>query len=364
MDARTKTIERALSVTALGLLLIGCFVVLRPFLSALMWAIILCFATWPVYERLHRVLGRGRTRAATLMTLLIALVLLLPFVIIGLSMADNVQDFAGATRRLLENGLPGPPAWVERVPLVGAKARTYWQGLAGDTARLRAEINRVVEPAATWLLVAGVRLVRGLADLAMSLLIAFFIYRNGPSAANQLTLAIKRLGGDEAGRLLDLASATVRSVVYGILGTALAQGTVAGIGLAIAGVPRAGLLALLTFFLSVVPVGPPMVWVPATCWLFWQGSVGWGIFMAVWGLLVSSIDNVIKPLIIKRGMEIPFILILFGVLGGALTFGFIGLFIGPTLLAVGFRLLGQWNAGGRSLASTSTGSAPAGSRID
>jgi predicted PurR-regulated permease PerM len=131
-------------------------------------------------------------------------------------------------------------------------------------------------------------------------------------------------------------------VVYGILGTALVQAVVAGIGFLIAGVPGAGLLAMLTFFLSAVPVGPPLVWLPAALWLFHQGSTGWGIFMLIWGMGVSSLDNFVKPWLISQGSDMPFLLIFFGVIGGALAFGFIGVFIGPTLLAVGYRLVQEW----------------------
>jgi len=340
-----RTIEQILAAVVLGLLLIGCFVILRPFVSALLWAIVLCFATWPVFGRLVRLLGGRRTLAAVCMTVLAALVLLGPFIVIGISLADNVKDAAEASRRVLQVGLPGPPHWIERVPLAGSRMRAYWQGLAGDAPKLRSEIDRHIEPVRTWLLLGAVQLVRGLAELGLSLLIGFFLFRDGPAAANRLTRALERLAGDQAPQLLDLAGNTVRGVVYGILGTALAQSIVASIGFVIAGVPRAGLLTLLTFFLSVVPIGPPLVWIPATIWLFYHGSVGWGIFMALWGVLVSSIDNVIKPMIISHGSRIPFILILFGVLGGAIAFGFIGVFIGPTLLAVGFRLIEQWIAG-------------------
>src|SRR5438045_5453912 len=144
--------------------------------------------------------------------------------------------------------------------------------------------------------------------------------------------------------LLEIAGNTVRGVVYGILGTGLVQAVMAGIGFFIAGVPGAALLALLTFFLSVVPVGPPLVWIPAALWLFHQGSTGWGIFMLVWGMLVSSVDNVVKPWLISQGSDLQFLLILFGFLGGPLMFGFIGVFIGPTLLAVGYRLFTEWVA--------------------
>ena len=158
----------------------------------------------------------------------------------------------------------------------------------------------------------------------------------------RLTNSVQRIGGERGTHLLEIAAATVRGVVYGILGTGLVQALMAGIGFFIAGVPGAALLALLTFFLSVVPVGPPLVWIPAALWLFHQGSTGWGIFMLVWGVLVSSVDNVVKPWLISQGSDLPFILIFFGVLGGALMFGFIGVFIGPTLLAVGYRLVEEW----------------------
>lgn len=240
--------------------------------------------------------------------------------------------------------MPGSPAWLERIPLAGGLIQTFWQELVGDSARLNALLRQAIEPATGWLLVAVMALAGGVAELAMSVLIGFFLYRDGLSVVGRLTAAGERLAGEEARRLLDLGAATIRGVVYGILGTALAQGTLAGIGLAIAGVPRAALLALLTFFLSVVPAGPPLVWIPATIWLFYQGSIGWGIFMFLWGLLISSVDNVIKPMIISQGSQISFLLILLGVLGGAMAFGFIGVFIGPTLLAVGFRLLEGWIA--------------------
>jgi predicted PurR-regulated permease PerM len=337
-----RSIERILAAVVLGLLLIGCFVVLRPFLSALLWAIVLCFATWPVYGRLLKLLRGRRTLAALAMTALVALVLLVPFLVIGISLADEIKGAAEATTHVLQVGLPGPPRWVERIPLAGAKVSAYWQSLTGDAPKLRAELARHIEPVRTWLMVGAVHLVGGLTELGISLLIGFFLFRDGLAAANRLTRALQRLAGSQAAQLLELAGNTVRGVVYGILGTALAQAIVAGIGFVIAGVPRAGLLTLLTFFLSVVPMGPPLVWVPATIWLFYHGSLGWGIFMACWGVMVSSIDNVIKPMLISQGSQIPFVLILFGVLGGAIAFGFIGVFIGPTLLAVGFRLLEQW----------------------
>jgi predicted PurR-regulated permease PerM len=182
----------------------------------------------------------------------------------------------------------------------------------------------------------------GLVQLALSIFIAFFLFRDGVAIGQRVTAAVERIGGERGMHLLEVAGNTVRGVVYGILGTGLVQALMAGIGFLIAGVPGAALLALLTFFLSVVPVGPPLVWLPAALWLFYQGKTGWGIFLLVWGVIVSSVDNVVKPWLISQGSDLPFILIFFGVLGGALVFGFIGVFIGPTLLAVGYRMVEEW----------------------
>jgi predicted PurR-regulated permease PerM len=183
----------------------------------------------------------------------------------------------------------------------------------------------------------------------LSIFIAFFLFRDGVSVAKRLNNVVERIGGERGEHLLIIAGKTVRGVVYGILGTALVQAVMAGIGFVIAGVPGAALLALLTFFSSVVPVvGTALTWLPAALWLFHQGSTGWGIFMLIWGLLVANVDNVVKPWLISQGSDLPFILILFGVLGGALAFGFIGVFLGPTLLAVGFRLVEEWIATNRA----------------
>jgi len=190
--------------------------------------------------------------------------------------------------------------------------------------------------------------------LALSIFIAFFLFREGIQVGKRLTAAIERIGGERGAHLLIVAGKTVRGVVYGILGTALAQAVMAGVGFLIAGVPGAALLALLTFFSSVIPVvGTALIWLPAAIWLFHTGSTGWGIFMLIWGFGVGNLDNIVKPWLISQGSDMPFILIFFGVLGGALTFGFIGVFLGPTLLAVGYRLVEEWSSGAHEASDAS-----------
>jgi predicted PurR-regulated permease PerM len=345
----TTRLEENLGWIVLALLLLGCAQVLRPFTSALLWAAVLCFSSWPIYRRLLRVLGNRRTLAALAMSAGMILIILLPFVIIGATLADNVKQLTVATRGWIAEGPPAPPAWLAKVPVVGPQAREYWQNLESDSEKLWAEAQKFIEPVSSWLLVAGFALGKGVLELALSIFISFFLFRDGLSAAERVTTAVERIGGERGRHLLTVAGNTVRGVVYGILGTALVQAIVAGIGYGIAGVPGAALLALLTFFVSVVPIlGTTLVWLPAALWLFHQGANGWGLFMLIWGAGVANIDNVLKPWLISQGSQMPFILIFFGVLGGAAAFGFIGVFLGPTLLAVGFRLIEEWVAVNRA----------------
>jgi len=345
MNELRSKLEQNIGWAVLLALAFGCLVVLRPFVSALLWAVVLCFSSWPLYRHLLRLLGNRATLAASLMTLAMVLVLLLPFVIVGTTLASNIKELSSATRDWIQGGPPDPPAWLEKLPVIGEKATTYWQSLAQDTAKLWTEAQGWIERVSKWLLKAGLALGGGLLELTLSIFIAFFLFRHGTSLAQRLSTSVERIGGDRGQYLLMVAGKTVRGVVYGILGTALAQAVVAGIGFLIAGVPGVAFLALLTFFASVVPVlGTALVWGPAAFWLFNQGSTGWAIFMVVWGVGVANMDNVIKPWLISQGSNLPFILIFFGVLGGAVAFGFIGVFLGPTLLAVGFRLIEEWSA--------------------
>ncbi len=196
-----------------------------------------------------------------------------------------------------------------------------------------------------WLFARGLDVGQGIFQLSLSVFISFFFYRDGAVVVEKFHDVAKRIVGDRTHHLLGVVGGTVKGVVYGILGTAIAQGILAGIGLWIAGVPLPLLLGLLTFFLSLIPMGPPLVWAPATVWLIYHGRVGWGVFLGIWGLLViSGIDNLLKPYLISRGSKLPFALVFLGVLGGMIAFGFIGIFLGPTLLAVGYSLIQEWSA--------------------
>jgi len=254
---------------------------MRQFISALLWAAVLCFCLWPVHRRLLIRVGNRRTLAALLTTLAVALFLVLPFVTIAVTLSGDVGDLARATQKWIDSGPPDAPSWLERIPLVGDRAKSMWQEFADDRAKLGQMAKKLIQPASAWLLGAGLAIGRGVVEVGLSVFLAFFLFRDGAALTSRLTAGLGRVAGERGRHLLVVAGSTVRGVVYGILGTAIVQGGMAGIGFVIAGVPGAALLGLLTFFLSVVPAGPTLVWLPVTIWLFQQGSTGWAIFMLV-----------------------------------------------------------------------------------
>lgn len=336
----TDEILAALSLILLG---VGCALVLWPFLTAMIWAAILVSTSWPAFMRVDKRLGGRRLLAASLMTLLVTCALLAPILVVALGLADNISELANAITALVDQGLPDAPEWLLGIPWIGVLIHDHWQPLAHDGARLVEALKQFAEPAQTLALAGGRAMGKGVIDMALSVFLAFFFFLYGETLAARLRVTLEHLAGGRAMYLLNIARGTVTGVIYGILGTGLAQGMLAAIGFAIAGVPAAALLGVATFFLSVMPVGPPLVWGGAAIWLFQQGQPGWAVFVALWGFfLVSTVDNIIKPFIISRGAQMPFAIVFLGVLGGVLAFGVIGAFLGPTLLAVGYRLAIEW----------------------
>jgi predicted PurR-regulated permease PerM len=327
------------AIVVLGLL---CLIVLRPFISAALWAVILCFTTWPLFLRLEAMLGGRRTLSALIATLLLAAIIVVPVMILGATLADNLSSLIKASQKLIVQGPPGPPDWVAGIPLIGSRVNDYWNYLDQSSSVRLQELARLLPAAKIVVRWGGNAIAAGVFQIALSLLIAFFFYRDGHAAATQLHAALRRIAGERGDRLLELAGATIRAVVYGVLGTALLQGVVAAIGFAIAGVPGSVSLGFATFILSFLPGGPLIVAAPAAFWLYREGSMAWAIFMMVWGLMVGMLDNIVKPLLISRGGSTPMILVMLGVLGGALAFGVIGMFLGPTLVALGYSLFEQW----------------------
>ncbi len=335
--------DQLLPLVALALLAAGCGLVLWPFLTSLLWAVILASTSWGVLLWLDRLFGGRRALAASVMTLLVTVILLGPVLAVAVALSDDVAALGRAATSLVKDGLPQPPAWLADLPLIGGAIQGYWQQFVHDGQRLMAELSRLAAAAQSGALALGRLVGQGVLDIGFSVFLAFFFFLHGEVLAARLRAALTHLTGERANYLLGIARGTVTGVIFGVLGTALTQGVLAALGFAVAAVPGAVLLGVLTFFLSVVPVGPPLVWGGAAAWLFQQGQPGWAIFVAAWGFfVVSMVDNIIKPFIISRGANLPFAIVLLGVLGGVLAFGVIGAFLGPTFLAVGYRLLTEW----------------------
>lgn len=338
-----KRVEQVVQIAAIVLLVVGCLLVLQPFLGALLAAAILCFSTWPVYRFIERLTGQRGWLAALAMTLLILLVLVVPLALIALSFRDDVPRLLENARELFANGVPGPPEWVARIPLVGGQLDTYWREFAESRDQFAEALKRFSQPVREILVKTGLIIAEGVLQFTLIAFIAYFFYRDGAALVEALRNALNRVAGDLTERLLGIVGGTINGVVYGIVGTGLAQALVALIGYLVAGVPGAVMLASLTFILSIIPAGPALIWVGAAIWLGYGGHTGWAIFMVVWGFFViSGIDNIVKPLLISRGASMPFVLVLLGVFGGVIAFGFVGIFLGPTLLAVGYNLVRRW----------------------
>ena len=338
------TTERIMMALLLGAVAAGCILVLQPFFSAILWAAILVFATWPVFVRIRSHVGRFP--AAILMTIMTALLVVLP---LGLVASAGVADAPGvvhAAMGLAAIGLPEPPRWIARVPLVGHQVTETLHRWSVDLGQVGATVQPYIGTIAERILAVLVQIASGLLQLVLALFIGFFFWISGDALGGTLSAIIRRITGAYADRLLGVAGSTVRGTVYGILGTAIVQGILTGIGFTIAGVPSPVLFGGIAAFVAVLPIGAPLVWIPAAIWLAMSHHLGWGIFLAAWGVLaISGADHVIRPVFIARGAQLPYLLALLGVLGGVLAFGGLGIFLGPVLLGLGFTLVVEFASG-------------------
>ena len=331
-------------LAAVVIVAVGCWQVLHPFIPALLFAAVACASSWPLHRRIRQALGGRPAWSALAMTSLLVVLVIGPCTVLALSLADDVTALVDSAKALLDHGPFLPPDWLKDVPLVGDLLVAYWQRVAASREEVAALVKSLMEPARSLLLGTGKAVGAGLIQLTFAAFIAFFFYRDGEALVGAARRVLEKLAGHLGDELLATIDSTVTGVVHGIFGTALAQALVAMVGFLIAGVPGALALGALTFLFSMVPVGPPLVWGGAALWLAGHGEVGWAIFMVAYGLLaISSIDNFIKPYLISRSSSLPLLLIVFGVFGGIVAFGFIGIFIGPPMLAVGLTLVKLWS---------------------
>ena len=340
---------------------VGCFLVLRPFLSALLWAAIIVYSTWPAFRLLRERAGLSAGWAAGAMVALEFLLIGLPLFFAAPGRLEDVEGLRASFEAFLNQGMPGASDWLARLPLVGPYLASWTAGLdfgVSSLVGMAQPYAGTVAQAALSLLLA---VLSGIAEVFLAIFFAFFLYRDGVAIAAWSESTLTRLAGPRARRFLGLTGDVTRGVVFGLLGTAIVQGVMTTFGLWLAGVPRPVLLGVVAGVISILPVGAPIVWIPATLWLFSEGRTYPAIFLALYGTFgISSADNVIRPWLISRGADLPLLLTLLGALGGVFAFGFLGLFLGPVLLAVGYTLLKDWAKGAATEEAAAEGALPPG----
>jgi predicted PurR-regulated permease PerM len=329
-------------IAILGLLLLSLWI-LSPFFTAIIWALMIVVACWPIMLKLQGWLHGRRALAVTAMTLAMLLVFIVPLALAVSTIVDNVDTIVRFARDVSSFEVPPAPAWLAQLPLVGAQLTAAWEALrAAGLASVVQSIAPYAGKGAQVIAAQAGNLGVLLAHFLLTVIISAVMFAQGEEGAHRLIVLAQRVGGDRGEEAVRLAGAAIRGVAMGVVVTALLQTIAAGIGLAIAGIPFAGLLTAVVLILCIAQIGVGPVLIPAVIWLFWTGDTGWGIFLAVWSVVVLTMDNFIRPILIRRGADLPLLLIFAGVIGGLLSMGLVGLFVGPVVLAVTWRLFEAW----------------------
>ena len=342
-EPRPDLARTTLGVLFIGGLIVAAFWVLRPFIGPAIWATTIVVATWPLLLRLQRRLWNRRALAVLTMTLVLLLCFVVPVTLAIATLIVNADQIVAAGKQLSHIHMPTAPEWLASLPMVGPKIAVFWQenvalGLEGLLARLQPYAGNLTR----WILSevgsVGLLLAQGLVIVVLAAL----MYSQGETAARALVRTGRRLGGVHGEATVVLAGQAIRGVALGVGVTAVVQSVLGGVGLAVAGVPFAGLLTVLMFVFCLAQLGPMLVLVPATVWLYWSGENAWGSFLLVVTLIDGTLDNFLRPWLIRMGADLPLLLIFGGVIGGLLAFGLVGIFVGPVVLAVAYTLLGAW----------------------
>ncbi len=330
-----------LSVLFLSLMIVACLWIVRPFILGFAWAGTVVIVTWPVLIRLQRLLFGRRSLAVLVMTLLLFLLFIIPIALLVNSMVDSGVPLI----RSVSSGEMTLPDlnWLNSIPVVGTRLYTGWHNLLDmGGAAIMAKIRPYIGTTTTWFVGQAAHIGRFMMHCGLMLLFSALLYWQGERVARGIRHFATRLAATRGDAAVVLAAQAIRAVALGVVVTALVQAVLGGIGLAISGVPYATILTVVMLFSCLIQLGPLPVLVPSIIWLYWSGDTTWGTVLLVISCVVGTIDNVLRPLLIRMGADLPMILILSGVIGGLIAFGMIGLFIGPVLLAVSWRLFDAW----------------------
>jgi predicted PurR-regulated permease PerM len=334
-----------LAVLSLAGLIVATVWIIGPFLPSTIWAATLVISTWPILLRVQKAFGGRRGPAVAVMTLLLLAIVVAPFGSAVSTIVKNSDRIKTMATAVTSFEIPPTPAWVSTVPVIGETISETWDHVASAGANaLIVEAGPYVGRITQYFVAAVGSLGTFFVQLLLTIVVASILYSNGDRGAAMARRFGHRLAGERGEQVVLLVGQAIRGVALGVVVTALVQSVLGGIALAVAGVPFAGVLTAVMFMLCIVQIGPLLVLLPAVIWLYYTGTLGWTIFLLISGVFVVSMDNVLRPLLIRRGADLPMLLILVGVIGGLMAFGLIGVFVGPAMLAVTYTLLLAWLA--------------------
>ncbi len=342
-EPRQDLTRTTLAVLFIGALIAASFWVLRPFLLATVWAMTLVIATWPLMLQVQRAAGNRRGPAVLVMTLALLLTLIVPFWLAISTIVANIDQIHYLLRTVLTLRVPAPPVWLGGVPLVGEAATEAWgQVTSAGVSDLAPKLAPYAGNVTEWIAAAAGGLGEMFVQFLLTVAVAAIMYSNGEHAAAMVIRFGHRLSGERGEATVRLAGQAIRSVALGVVVTALAQSGLGGIGLAVVGVPFAAVLTALMFVLCLAQIGASVVLVPAIAWMYYIGDSLWATVLVVFTIAATILDSVLRPMLIRRGANLPMLLILAGVIGGLMAMGLLGIFIGPTVLAIAYTLLNAW----------------------
>jgi predicted PurR-regulated permease PerM len=343
---RSELGRTTLSVLFIGGLIAASLWVLSPFLGAFVWATMIVVATWPLMLRVQSAFGGRRGPAVAVMTLALLSLLIVPLIVAIDALLRQAHQLLGIVEQLPSMRLPAAPGWLERLPVLGARLAAAWNRLAAqDMAALLAQAQPYLREAGAWLMRRAGGFAGLLLQFVLVVILAAVLYSGGEGWGRWVRAFGRRLADEQGERMVVLAGQAIRGVAMGVVITALVQSALGGLGLLIVGVPFAGALTAIMFAFCIAQVGPILVLIGATAWAYHALGPGWGTLMLVWSLVVGLLDNFLRPVLIKRGADLPLLLIFAGVIGGLVAFGIVGIFVGPVVLAVAYTLLDTWVAG-------------------
>ncbi|WP_246257431.1 AI-2E family transporter YdiK [Pararobbsia alpina] len=332
-----------LVIVILSALAAGSFYILRPFIPGLIWATMIVVATWPLMLGLQRRLGNRRWLATTLMLIALLVVIVLPMYEAISTLALHGGDIMDSIKALPSYSLPPPPSWVTDIPLIGMRIAQEWQRLSdAGPGGILATLEPYITVAARWLLGHAAVVGAFVIHMFITLIISGILYMHGEAAAGIVMRFASRVAKERGTAAIRLTGLAIRAVALGIIVTAITQSALGGLGLWISGVPGAGILTALMLMFCLAQIGPLPPLLGGIIWLFWHDAHVWGVLLIIWTVLVAMLDNVLRPMLIRRGVDLSMLLILSGVLGGMFAFGIVGLFMGPVILAVTYTLLRAW----------------------